>query len=164
MLAWLARAFLLAAGTWSARAYARDFVSGYIRQLVRERLRSGLLLTVSQLALLAATAFSVHRLGDPLGGRLLGSALVWILIVFNVTRFVRNTLPEIAEARRQLAGPLGYVVRVMLGISIAKELVEMELFVLAVCLILGLYVRLGVSSTFHLLAPWQELLAMARLR
>ena len=55
---------------------------------------------------------------------------------------------------------MGYVVREMLGISIVTELVEMELFVLAVCLVLGLYVRLGVSSTFHLLAPWQELLAI----
>src|SRR6267143_466971 len=67
-----------------------------------------------------------------------------------------------AYARRQLAGPFGYVVRGLLGISIAKELVEMELFILAVCLVLGLYVRLGVSSTFHLLAPWQELLAMVK--
>jgi hypothetical protein len=46
----------------------------------------------------------------------------------------------------------------MLGISVAKELVEMELFVLALCLILGLYVRLDVSSTFQLLGPWRELL------
>jgi hypothetical protein len=57
---------------------------------------------------------------------------------------------------------LGYLVRDLLGISIARELVEMELFVLAVCLVLGLYVRLGVSSTFHLLAPWRELLAIRR--
>jgi putative effector of murein hydrolase LrgA (UPF0299 family) len=127
--------------------------------LVRDRLRTGLFLTCSQLALLAATAFCVRRFGNPLAGRLLGSALVWLLIAFNVTRFVRSTLPDIAEARRQLAGPFGYVVRGLLGISIAKELVEMELFILAVCLILGLYVRLGVSGTFHLLAPWQELLA-----
>jgi len=55
---------------------------------------------------------------------------------------------------------LGHVVRGMLGISIAKELVELELFVLAVCLLLGLYVRLGVSSTFQLLAPWRELFAI----
>jgi hypothetical protein len=55
---------------------------------------------------------------------------------------------------------LGYVVRGMLGISIVKELVEMELFILAVCLLLGLYVRLGVSSTFQLLAPWRELLSI----
>ncbi len=162
MLAWLSRLILLAAGAWSARAYARDFVRAYIRQLVRDRLLTGLFLTVSQLALLAATAFCVRRFGDPLGGRLLGSALVWLLIAFNVTRFVGNTLPEIVEARRQLAGPLGHVVRGMLGISIAKELVEMELVVLAVCLVLGLYVRLGVSSTFQLLAPWQELLAIRR--
>ncbi len=162
MLAWLSRLILLAAGAWSARAYARDFVRAYIRQLVRDRLLTGLFLTVSQLALLAATAFCVRRFGDPLGGRLLGSALVWLLIAFNVTRFVRNTLPEIVEARRQLAGPLGHVVRGMLGISIAKELVEMELVVLAVCLVLGLSVRLGVSSTFQLLAPWQEFLAIRR--
>jgi hypothetical protein len=38
--------------------------------------------------------------------------------------------------------------------------VELELFVLAVCLLLGLYVRLGVSSTFQLLAPWRELFAI----
>ena len=50
----------------------------------------------------------------------------------------------------------------MLGISVAKELVEMELIVLAVCLVLGLYVRLGVSSTFNLLAPWRELLSALR--
>ena len=74
--------------------------------------------------------------------------------------FVGSTLPEIMDARRYLAGPLGHVVRGMLGISIAKELVELELFVLAVCLLLGLYVRLGVSSTFQLLAPWRELLAI----
>jgi hypothetical protein len=160
MLAWLSRLVVLAAGTLSARAYARDFVRAYIRRLVRDRLRTGLFLTCSQLALLAVTAFSVHRLGAPLGGRLLGSALVWVLIAFNLTRFVRSTLPDIAEARRHLAGPVGYVVRGILGISIARELVEMELFVLAVCLILGLYVRLGVSRTFQLLAPWQELLAI----
>ena len=159
MLAWLSRAVLAVAGAWSTRAYARDFVRAYIRRLVRDRLRTGLLLTVSQLALLAVTAIGVHRLGNPLAGRLLGSALVWLLIAFNAARFLRNTLPEISEARRQLAGPVGYVVRGMLGISIAKELVEMELVVLAVCLVLGLYVRLGISSTFHLLAPWQQLLA-----
>jgi hypothetical protein len=159
MLAWLSRLVLLVAGGWSARAYARDFVRAYIRRLVRDRLRTGLFLTCSQLALLAATAFCVRRFGNPLAGRLVGSGLVWLLIAFNVTRFVRSTLPDIAEARRQLAGPFGYVVRGLLGISIAKELVEMELFILAVCLVLGLYVRLGVSSTFHLLAPWQELLA-----
>jgi len=163
MLAWLlSRVVLLVGGAWSARAYARDFVRAYIRRLVRDRLLTGLFLTVLQLALLAATAFCVRRFGDPLGGRLFGSALVWLLIAFNATRFVRNTLPEILEARRQLAGPLGYVVRGMLGISIAKELVEMELVILAVCLVLGLSVRLGISSAFHLLAPWQELLANRR--
>jgi hypothetical protein len=162
MLAWVSRLILLFAGGWSARAYARDFVRGYIRRLVRDRLLTGLLLTVSQLALLAATAFCVRRFGAPLGGRLVGSALVWLLIAFNVIRFLTNTLPDIVAARRQLAGPLGYVVRDMLGISIAKELVEMELVVLAVCLVLGLYVRHGVGSNFHLLAPWQELLATGR--
>jgi len=160
VIAWLARLMLLAAGAWTARAYARDFVRDYIRRLVRDRLRAGLLLTASQLALLAIAAFAVHRSGDPLGGRLLGSALVWLLIAFNLARFVGNTLPEISEARRHLAGPWGHVVRGMLGISIAKELVEMELLVLAVCLVLGLSVRAGVSSTFQLLAPWRELLAM----
>src|SRR5207302_9308940 len=79
VIAWLARLMLLAAGAWTARAYARDFVRDYIRRLVRDRLRAGLLLTASQLALLAIAAFAVHRSGDPLGGRLLGSALVWLL-------------------------------------------------------------------------------------
>jgi len=153
---------VLVAGGWSARAYAQEFVRGYIRRLVRDRLLTGLILTVSQLGLLAATAFCVRRFGNPLSGRLIGSALVWLLVVFNVTRFFRGTLPDIVEARRHLAGPVGYVVRGVLGISVAKELVEMELFILAVCLVLGLYVRLGVSSTFHLLAPWRELLAALR--
>jgi hypothetical protein len=162
MLALLSRVVVLVAALRSARAYARDRVRAYIKGLVRERLRTGLFITVSQLGLLAATAVIVHRLGDPLIGRLVGSTLVWLLLAFNLGRFVRSTLPDIAEARRHLAGPLGHVVRRILGISIARELVEMELFVLAVCLILGLYARLGVSGTFHLLAPWQELLANPR--
>jgi hypothetical protein len=158
MFGWLSRVVLLFAGGWSARAYARDFVRAYIRRLVRDRLRTGLFITGSQLVALGATAFCVRRFGAPLGGRLFGSALVWFLIAFNLGRFLRTTLPEILEARRYLAGPVGYVVRGMLGISIARELVEMELVVLAVCLVLGLSVRFGVSSTFHLFAPWQELL------
>jgi hypothetical protein len=162
MLAWLGRVLLLGSGAWSARTYARDFVRAYIRRLVRERLWAGLFITAFQLSLLAATAFSVPRLGNPLWGRLLGSALVWVLIVYNARRFFTDTLPDILEARRHLAGPLGYVVRSVLGISVAKELVEMELFVLAVCLFLGLYVRFGVSSAFHLLAPWREMLAAMR--
>ena len=162
MIAWLARVVLAAAGTWSARAYARDFVRAYIQRLVRERLRTALSLTVFQLALLAATAVGVHESGSPLGGRLLGSALVWVLIVFNAARFFGDTLPEIVEARRYLAGPLGYVVRGILGISIVKELVEMELFLLALCLVLGLYARFGVSGTFQLFAPWRELLDAVR--
>ena len=161
LLAWLSRLFLIAIGAWHARAYARDFVRDYIRKLVRDRLRSALMLTISQLGLLAGTAFAVQTLGNPLPGRLLGSALVWCLIAFNLNRFFSETVPEIAEARRHLAGPVGYVIRGMLRISIAKELVEMELVVLAVCLVLGLSVRLGVSSTFHLLAPWREVLAPA---
>jgi len=160
VIAWAARVILVSLGTWIARACARDFVRDYIRRLVRDRLFGGVVTTVSQLALLAATAFCVHRLGNPLGGRLLGSALVWVLIAYNATRFFGDTVPEIAEARRHLAGPLGHVIRDVLGISIAKELVEMELFVLAICFALGLSVRLGVSSTFQLLAPWQEFLAI----
>jgi hypothetical protein len=160
MLGWLSRLVFVFAGAFGARTYARDFVRRYIRELIRERLRTGLLITAIQFALLAATAFGVHRLGNPLGGRLLGSALVWVLIAYNVTRFFRSTLPDIAEARRHLSGPVGYVVRDLLGISIARELVEMELFVLAVCLVLGMYVRFGASSTFHLVAPWRELLAV----
>jgi hypothetical protein len=163
MLAWFSRLFVIATSAWSARAYARDFVSAYIRRLVRERLQAGLFLTVSQLALLATTAVTVRRLGNPLGGRLIGSALIWVLIAFNLKRFLRSTLPDIAEARRHLAGPVGYVVRVRLGISIAKELVEMELVVLAVCLVLALYVRLGVSSVFQFVAPWRELLVALRV-
>jgi hypothetical protein len=160
MLAWVSRLVFLFAGAFSARTYARDFVREYIRELVRKRLRTGLVITATQLALLAVTAFAVHRLGDPLAGRIFGSGLVWTLIAYNVNRFFTNTVADIAQARRHLSGPLGYVVRDLLGISIAKELVEMELFVLAVCLVLGLYVRFGVSSTFHLLAPWRELLAI----
>ena len=160
MLAWFSRLVFVVAGTFSPRAYARDFVRNYIRELVRERLQTGLIITAMQFALLAATAFSVHRLGNPLGGRLLGSALVWILIAYNTGRFFMSTVPDIVEARRHLSGPWGYTVRVLLGMSIAKELVEMELLVLAVCLILGLYVRFDVSSTFHLLRPWRELLAI----
>jgi hypothetical protein len=162
MLAWLGRVLFLGSGAWSARAYARDFVRAYIRRLVRERLWAGLFITAFQLGLLAATAFSVPRLGNPLWGRLLGSALVWVLVVYNVWRFFTDTLPDILEARRHLAGPIGYVVRGVLGISVAKELVEMELLVLAVCLVLGLYVRFGVSSAFNLFAPWRELLANIR--
>jgi hypothetical protein len=162
MLAWLSRLALVVSGAFSARAYARDYVREYIRELVRERLRAGLLITATQFALLAATAFAVRRLGDPLGGRLLGSALVWVLIVYNLARFFRSTVPDIVEARRHLSGPVGYVVRGVLGISVARELVEMELLVLAVCLILGLYVRFDVSGTFHLLKPWRELLAIRR--
>ena len=162
MFAWLYRLAVLAAGGFGARAYARDYVRAYIRRLVRDRLWTGVSLTLSQLALLAATAFTVHRLGHPLYGRLAGSALVWALVVYNANRFLTSTLPDIAEARRHLAGPIGYVVRDLLGISVAKELVEMELFVLAVCLLLGAYVRFGVSSTFQLLAPWRELLASVR--
>jgi hypothetical protein len=163
MLMWLSRLVLLLTGTFSARAYARDFVGEYIRRLVRERLRAGLVITVTQLALLALTAFVVHRLGDPLAGRIFGSTLVWVLIAYNVNRFFTSTVPDIAMARRHLSGPVGYVIRDLLGISIAKELVEMELFVLAVCLVLGLYARFGVSSTFHLLAPWRELVAIRRV-
>jgi hypothetical protein len=159
MLAWLSRLVFVVAGGFGARAYVRDFVRNYIRQLVRERLQTGLIITAIQFGLLAATAFGVHRLGNPLGGRLLGSALVWFLIAYNVARFFRSTVPDILEARRHLSGPWGYVVRGLLGISIARELVEMDLFVLAVCLILGLYVRFGVSSTFHLLKPWAEVLS-----
>ncbi|HWE22423.1 MAG TPA: hypothetical protein VG496_00660 [Myxococcales bacterium] len=162
MLALLSRLLIVAAGAFSARAYARDFVREYIRKLVRERLQTGVAITLVQLGLLAVTAVAVKELGNPLGGRLFGSALVWILIAYNVNRFFSSTLPDIAEARRHLSGPLGYVVRDLLGISIVKELVEMELFVLAVCLLLGLYVRFGVSSTFHLLAPWRELLSIRR--
>src|SRR5205823_5078598 len=81
----------------------------YIRRLVRDRLRTALVLTISQLGLLAGTAFSVRCLGEPLAGRLLGSALVWFLIAFNLNRFLSETVPEIAEARRHLAGPLGHV-------------------------------------------------------
>src|SRR5207237_8711743 len=112
----------LVAGGWSARAYARDFVRAYLRRLVRDRLLTGLILTVSQLALLAATAFCVRRFGNPLAGRLLGSTLVWLLIAFNVTRFFRSTLPDLAEARRHRAARAAYVVRGVRGISIAKEL------------------------------------------
>jgi len=158
MFGWLSRVVLLSSGGWSARADARVFVRAYIRRLVRDRLRTGLFITGSQLVALGATSFCVRRFGAPLGGRLFGSALVWFLIAFNLGRFLRTTLPEIMEARRYLAGPVGYVVRGMLGISIARELVEMELVVLAVCLVLGLSVRFGVSGTFHLFAPWQELL------
>jgi hypothetical protein len=160
LLALFSRLVFVVAGTFSARAYARDFVRNYIRQLVRERLQTGLILTAVQFALLAATAYGVQRLGNPLGGRLLGSTLVWVLIAYNGTRFFTSTVPDIMEARRHLSGPWGYVFRDLLGISIAKELVEMELFVLAVCLILGLYVRFGVSSTFHLVEPWRKLLAI----
>jgi len=162
MLAWFSRLVFVVAGTFSARTYARDFVRHYIRKLVRERLQTGLITTAVQFALLAATAYGVHRLGNPLGGRLFGSALVWLLIAYNVTRFFTSTLPDILEARRHLSGPWGYVVRDLLGISIAKELVEVELFVLAVCLVLGLYVRFGASNTFHLLEPW--VLAIRRWR
>ncbi len=162
MLAWLSSLLVLGGGAFGARMHARNFLREYIRELVRERLRAALAITASQFTLLAVTAFGVHRLRDPLGGRLLGSALVWVLIAYNVTRFFTSTIPDIAEARRRLSGPFGHVVRVLLGISIAKELVEMELLVLAVCLILGVYVRFGVSSTFHLLDPWRELLASQR--
>jgi hypothetical protein len=160
MLPWLSRLVSIAAGAFGARSYAREFVREYIRGLVRERLRAGLVITGSQLALLAVTAFGVRRFGDPLLGRLFGSALVWLLIAFNLTRFFTETVPEIAEARRRLAGPWGYVIRGLLGISIAKELVEMELLVLTLCLVLGMYVRYGVSNTFHLLEPWRQLLAL----
>src|SRR5215510_133595 len=159
MIAWAARVILVSLGTWIARACARDFVRDYVRRLVRDRLFGGVVTTVSQLALLAATGFCVHRLGDPLAGRLLASALVWVLIAYNATRFFGETVPEIAEARRHLAGPLGHVIRHVLTISTAKEPVEMQLFVLSVCLVLGLSLRLGVSSTFQLLGPWRELFA-----
>src|SRR5918912_1864233 len=156
MLGWLSRLVFLVSGVFGARTYARDYVRGYIRRMVRERLRTGVAITAAQLALLAATAFTVHRLRDPLAGRLVGSALVWILIAYNLNRFFTSTSPDILEARRHLAGPLGYVVRDLLGISIVRELVEMELFVLTICLALGMYVRFGVSSRFHLLGPWTE--------
>src|SRR5207302_5583879 len=112
------------AGTFSARTYARDFVRNYIRRLVRERLQTGLIITAIQFALLAATAYGVHRLGNPLGGRLLGSALVWVLIAYNLIRFFTSTVRDIVEARGQLAGRGGYVVGDVLGSSIARELGE----------------------------------------
>jgi len=155
----MSRLFAIAAGAFGARAYARKVVREYIRELVRVRLRAALWITASQLVLLAITAAAVHRLGDPFAGRLLGSAVVWLLIAFNIGRFVTGTLPDIAEARRHLAGPWGYVIRVLLGISVARALVEMELFVLSLCLLLGLYARFSVSTAFRLLDPWRQLLS-----
>jgi hypothetical protein len=161
MFGLLSRLVVVVLAALAARRHARDFVRGYIQKLVRVRLRSALTITVAQIAALAATALVVHRCGDPLAGRLVGSALVWFLLAFNLVRFFGSTLPEIVEARRYLAGPAGYVIRGMLGISVARELIEMDLLVLAVCLIVGLDARLEVSSAFHLVAPWQELLASA---
>ena len=37
MVAWFSRLVFVVAGTFSPRAYARDFVRNYIRELVRER-------------------------------------------------------------------------------------------------------------------------------
>jgi len=159
VLALLSRLLILGLGALGARMYARNFVREYIRELVRERLRIALATTTAQFVLLAVIAVGVHRLRDPLAGRLFGSAVVWALIAYNATSFFTSTIPDLAEARRHLSGTSGQALRVLLGISMVKALVEMEVLVLAVCLVLGTYARLGVSSTFHLLDPWRELLA-----
>jgi hypothetical protein len=161
MFGLFSRLVVVLLATLAARAHAREYVRGYIQKLVRVRLRSALVIAIAQVAALAATAFVVHRCGDPLAGRLVGSSLVWLMLVFNLVRFFGSTLPEIVEARRYLDGPAGYVVRGMLGISVARELVELDLVLLAVCVVLGVHARLHVGSAFHLLAPWQELLASA---
>ena len=148
---------LVALGVAGARTLARHVAREYVRSLVRLRLRQTLLIAAVQLAVVAAV-YGVLRAGfDGWALRLAASAVVWGLIAFNAVRFCFGTVPELLAIRRTLRGSRGYAWRYLLGASVAKVLVELDLILLMAGVILAITARANLSSAFHLTAPWLEL-------
>ena len=141
----------------AARLLARKAARAYVRQLIRKKLRRNLLLVCVQAAILSTAYGLVVLTSESLGARLVASAALWAVAAYNLAHLITHTIPALLKLRRWLRGLPGFALRHVLGVSIAKMLVETDVLVLGACILLGSLGRWGLGTRLSLWRPWAEL-------
>lgn len=139
------------------RKSARELTRDYIHQKVKTKLKHSLLVVAAQILILAG-AFWLNREAPSLGSRLIASAILWAITLFNLFELVFKTIPELRSLHRTLKGKVGYALKYLLEISLVTELLRLNVVFMAVCLAMGISSRTVIGHSFSYLKPWQELL------
>ncbi len=137
------------------RKTAKDFTKEYIRRRVKEGLALGMALVLAQVVLLMGALLLV-ALHPTLLTRLIGSAVLWVLTVYNLHRFFTATIPELFAVRKTLKGKMGYAMKYFLRISLITELLQWNLLMPALCLIVAAATRTGLGMRLSYFVPWVD--------
>src|SRR5690606_6177428 len=103
------------------RKSARDFTRDYIRRRVREGLVFGIAVVLFQITLLLSCLLWA-TVNPSLLSRLVGSALLWTITIYNLHHFAFVTVPELYSVRKTMRGKVGYAMKYFLRISLVTEL------------------------------------------
>lgn len=136
------------------RKSARETTQEYIRRRLHQKLKRQLAIVGLEIGLLSG-AYFLHRGAPGLWTARVASATLWGITLYNLYELIAHTLPELRAVHRQLRGKVGYALKYFLQISLATELMQLNVVFLAVCLILGISTRTYVGSHFAYLKPWQ---------
>lgn len=130
------------------RKSAKEATEDYIRKRIREKLRSQLIIVGVEIGLLILALFL-----SPLWA----SIILWAITLYNLFELFFHTIPELRAVYRQLKGKVGFALKYFLEVSVATELMQMNVIFLVVCLLLGISTRTYVGSHFSYTKPWKAI-------
>lgn len=140
------------------RKTARESARDYIKRRARQKLKRQIVVLSSQV-LLFLIAYAWCLEDRTLAPRLFASGVLWGVTIYNLVDWIFFTIPELMAVRRALRGKIGYAFKYFLGVSVATELMEGNIFFLAFCVFLGLSTRTLLGITFQYFEPWAKFFA-----
>lgn len=138
------------------RKSAKEAAEAYIRNRFKQQLTRSVQTMLFQIALLGSAVWLVQA--QPfLASRLIASAVLWWMTLYNVSVLFLVTIPELKAVHRSLKSKRNYALKYFLEVSIVTELMQGSAIWLTLCLLVGWSGRSFFGSQISYWKPWAQL-------
>lgn len=141
------------------RKTAQEITREYIHRRIKQKMVHQIFVISVEIVLLVA-AYVAYRLNPTIEMRLVASAALWIITLYNLFDLFFVTIPELVQVYKLLKGKRGFALKYVLQISLVTELMEGNLIFLSICIGLGLSSRTWLGSAFGYFGPWNTYFAL----
>lgn len=135
---------------------AREAAQVYIRNRFKKQLLRSLGTLAFQVTLLTG-AWLLVREQPYLFSRLVASAVLWWITLYNLAMLFFVSIPELRAVHRSLKSKRGYALKYFLKVSVVTELMQGSAMWLSLCWLIGWSGRTFLGNQISYWRPWVEL-------
>jgi hypothetical protein len=141
----------------SERLHLRRVVRREVRKQAKASLRHVLKIAGAQISILAVVWWVVES-SQTLAIHLVGSAVVWLLLLWNGYMVLFDAWPAVRQSQSWTSGVRSLVLRHMLGTSLLRALFSAELVLFAIIILVAMMLGSYIGWHIELVRPWLRLI------